>query len=40
LFEATVHVPDPSTVDLEEYNYRLLATVIGRLLYAWFTDPS
>jgi hypothetical protein len=32
LFEATVRVPDPSSVDLEEYNYRLLATVLGRLL--------
>ncbi|KAK3141641.1 hypothetical protein QOZ80_4BG0336510 [Eleusine coracana subsp. coracana] len=29
LFEATVQVPDKSTVDLEEYNYRLLATVLG-----------
>lgn len=37
LFQATVRVPDPSTVDLEEYNYHLLATVLGRLL--WFNDP-
>ncbi|KAK3143830.1 hypothetical protein QOZ80_4AG0305520 [Eleusine coracana subsp. coracana] len=29
LFEATVSVPDKSTVDLEECNYRLLATVLG-----------
>lgn len=29
LFEATVRVPDNG--DLEEYNYRLLANVLGRL---------
>jgi hypothetical protein len=34
LFEVTVRVPDPSSVDLEEYNYRLLATVLGRLLFS------
>ncbi|TVU15922.1 hypothetical protein EJB05_39466 [Eragrostis curvula] len=29
LFEVKVHVPDSSTVDPEEYNYHLLATVLG-----------
>ncbi|XP_062186032.1 uncharacterized protein LOC133889577 [Phragmites australis] len=29
LFEATVRVPDRGADDLEEYNYRLLATVLG-----------
>jgi len=31
LFEATVRVPDNGVEDLEEYNNRLLAKVLGRL---------
>jgi hypothetical protein len=38
LFEATVRVPDRGGDDLEEYNYRLLAEVLGRS--PWFTDLS
>lgn len=32
LFEATVRVPDRGVDDFDEYNYRLLAAVLGRLL--------
>ncbi|PWZ46114.1 hypothetical protein Zm00014a_003641 [Zea mays] len=43
LFEATVRVPDNGAAgDLEEYNYRLLANVLGRshCVGAWLTDLS
>ncbi|KAG8066056.1 hypothetical protein GUJ93_ZPchr0004g38600 [Zizania palustris] len=36
LFEVTVHVPDSRVIDPDEYNYLLLATVLGRL-HACFT---
>jgi len=38
LFEATVSVPDTGVEDVEEYNNRLLAKVLGR--FAWQTDLS
>jgi hypothetical protein len=38
LFEATVSVPDSGDIEPEDYNYRLLAKVLGRS--PWFTDLS
>ena len=40
LFEATVRVPDRSSDDLEEYNFRLLAEVLGRSPLGSLTSPN
>jgi len=40
LFEATVRVPDRGSDDLEEYNFRLLAEVLGRSPLGSLISPN